>query len=226
MLFRSFFLEQHESRQMIMKQKVEIEDMKRDLMISQITPHFLFNSLSTIKYLCRKAPKEAENAVDEFSKFLRSNMDSMETKTTISFQRELSHVENYIALEKRRFAERLQVDYELETHDFKIPALTLQLLVENAIKHGISKRMEGGRILIATKENEDSILLMVKDDGIGFTIHNLSDINEHLSEGQRRHLGLKNVKERIETMSKGRFMIESTPQIGTTVMVLIPKIKI
>ena len=87
-----FFLEQHESRQMIMKQKVEIEEMKRDLMISQITPHFLFNSLSTIKYLCRKEPKEAENAVDEFSKFLRSNMDSMETNTTISFHRGLSHI--------------------------------------------------------------------------------------------------------------------------------------
>ena len=113
----------------------ELGNMKTQLLISQIEPHFLYNCLTTIKYLCRTSPDQAADAVDEFSLFLRGNLDGISAPKCIPFRAEVEQVRNYLSLEQRRFGGRLNVKWNIEDEDFLIPALTLQPIVENAVRH-------------------------------------------------------------------------------------------
>jgi len=153
--------------------------------------------------------------VDEFSSFLRGNLDSLSINKPISFDKELKHVQTYLSLEKKRFEERLNVVYDISAQDFYLPALTLQLLVENAVLHGLTKREEGGTVSIKTEENETEIIITVSDDGIGFDQSNFS--------GDHRHVGIKNARDRLAAMCKGKLDIQSQPGVGTTAVITIQK---
>lgn len=124
------------ARQLSEKQ-LELERSRTQLMLSQIQPHFLFNTLNAIYDLCVKDPEEARAALLEFSHYLRANTDSLANEGPIRFEKELEHTENYLALEKRRFEERLLIEYDICAQDFLLPALTLQPIVENAVRHGL-----------------------------------------------------------------------------------------
>ena len=193
----------------------ELAESRISIMMSQIKPHFLYNSLVAIKELCLASPETASDAVEEFSNYLRGNLDSLSIRTPISFEKELRHTKTYLSLEKRRFEDRLKIDYDIKTQNFLVPALTLQLIVENAVKHGITKREEGGTISIKTEETENDVIITVKDDGVGFDVTGLN-------KGYI-HVGLENAKNRLATMCNGVIDIESKPGIGTTVIITIPK---
>jgi len=193
----------------------ELADSRISIMMSQIKPHFLYNSLVAIRELCIASPESASEAVEEFSNYLRGNLDSLSIRTPISFEKELRHTKTYLSLEKRRFEERLTIDYDIETQNFLIPALTLQLIVENAVRHGITKREEGGTVSIKTEETEENVIITVKDNGVGFDVNGLSkDYN---------HVGLENAKNRLAEMCSGSIKVDSKPEIGTTVVITIPK---
>lgn len=194
----------------------EISEINMTLMLSQIQPHFLYNALNIIKYLTKKDPKKAEEAVVKFSSYLRANMDSLTQKEPISFIKELEHVRNYIDIEQLRFGERLNVEYDIAVTDFYIPPLTIQPVVENAIKYGVNQKPNGGTVKLSTYEDEDKFFVVVEDDGVGF------DVNEKKDDG-RSHVGLTNIKKRLESMLFAEVKITSVINQGTTVKITIPK---
>jgi signal transduction histidine kinase len=200
------------------KRETENALLKIDILLAQIQPHFLYNTLTTIKYICRKDPQKAEEAIEKFTVYLRHNMDSLNMERPISFMEEIKHVKAYVELQQLRFEEDLNVEYNLECTDFKIPTLTLQPLVENAITYGIRKNEQGsGIIKVSSKEYEDSIVISVTDNGRGFDPSKIHDGED------RSHIGIKNVKERIKLVVGGELEVESEIGKGTAVKITLPK---
>lgn len=197
----------------------ELELANTSLMISQIQPHFLYNALNTIKYLIKRDPKSAEKAVISFSRYLRGNMDSITKKEPIPFAEELEHTKNYCDIELLRFGDKLNIIYDTPVTSFSLPALSVQPIVENAIKHGVTKKPEGGTVTVTTSENEYYYLIKVQDDGVGFDVQNpdLSPSDTHA------HIGVNNVRERLTNMVNAEFIIESQIDVGTCVTIKIPK---
>ena len=186
-------------------------------MLSQIKPHFLYNTLGSIEALCERDPKAAKLATRKFSKYLRGNMNSLTEEALIPFEKELQHTQLYLELEQIRFGEALRVEYEIGAHDFFIPPLTLEPIVENAVKHGIRKNADGrGTVSIAAAETPGFYRLTVTDDGAGFDPQAVPDDGEP-------HIGIRNVRERLDRICGGTLSIDSAPGRGSIVTILLPK---
>jgi len=149
-----------------LKLEALVKSLELKTIKSHINPHFIFNALNSIRALIDEDPKRARHAVTGLSKILRSSMQS-DQQEIISLEKELDIVKDYLALELIRFEDRLKVRYEIdeETLDNPIPPMMLQTLVENAIKHGIGKTIEGGEIVIAAKELKNKYELKVVNTG-------------------------------------------------------------
>lgn len=200
-------------------EKVQSELLKSrvTIMISQIQPHFLYNSLTSIAQLCEKDPKRAKTATIDFANYLRGNMNSIKDEHPVPFETELSHLKTYLSLEKMRFGDDLNIVYDIGVTDFTIPSLTVQLLVGNAVKHGVGMKEDGGTVTISTKEYDDRYEVVVSDDGVGF------DTTKPNPDTSRTHLGIENIKERISTMCNGDVTIESEAGKGTVSTIKIFK---
>ena len=195
----------------------ERERQRVQLMLSQIKPHFLYNSLTVIRELIHSDPQAAEKAVTDFSGFLRHNMLSINAEQPILLQQELEHVKSYLALQKLRFGDELQVVYDIACEDIMLPTLTLQPIVENAVTHGIRESENGvGTITIQTRELDDRYEICVADDGCGFD-------PAVLEQRDSVHVGLKNVQDRLARLCGGKLEIQSVPGKGTRVTIKLPK---
>jgi sensor histidine kinase YesM len=164
----------------------------------------------------------AQEVIDNFSQYLRHHIDTLSSLDMIPFSRELELVQNYVYLEKVRFGEDLKVDYDLQCQSFEIPPLTIQPLVENAIKHGVMKRPEGGTVTLRTEESSDHYIITVEDNGVGFST---KDNESRMTSPTRDHrsVGLRNVRYRLRAICQGDLTVESTPGVGTNVQILLPK---
>lgn len=198
----------------------ELIQSKVSVMLSQIQPHFLYNTLVVIRQLCDINPKTAKEAVTEFATYLRGNLDSLTFNTTIPFEKEMEHIENYVSLEKKRFGDKINLEYDFECLDFDVPSLTVQTIVENAIRHGITKRKEGGTVTIRTRETNKRYIIEVHDNGVGMDLTKPPEYSDN-----RSHIGLDNVRKRVESMCNGELLFNSTPNIGTTVYMSVPKVE-
>ena len=196
------------------EKKLAIEQTK--ITISQIQPHFLYNVISSIMACCKTDPEKATNALADFSDYLRQNMRSLQCDDVIPFSKELDHIKTYLRLEKLRFEDRLEIEYDTEDTNFTLPALSVQPLVENAVKHGIGQRPEGGKVTLRTRRVDGGVIISVIDDGVGFHSYQLA------LQSDSEHIGMKNVKARIEAMSHGTIDVKSIIGKGTTVTVFIP----
>ena len=193
------------------------ERQRTQLMLSQIKPHFLYNSLTVIRDLIQTDPQAAEKAVNDFSEFLRHNMLSINSDQPILLRQELTHVESYLALQQLRFGDELQVVYDIACEDIMLPTLTLQPIVENAVSHGIRESDSGvGTVTIQSREYEDHYEICVIDDGCGFD-------PALLEYGDSSHVGIKNVQDRLRRLCGGRLEIQSAPGSNTRVTILLPK---
>jgi len=201
-----------ELKNKLLQSENELLQNRVSVMLSQIRPHFLFNSLVTIQELCLIDAQAASETVGEFSRYLRHNIDSLSDRNPVIFEKELMHVEAYLSIEKKRFAERLNVIYDISVRDFFIPSLTLQPLVENAVRHGVLTRWEGGTITISTKESDGYIIITVTDDGVGF---DENAIGENCT-------GIRNVRSRLTSISGGTLEVKSKIGEGTTSTITIP----
>lgn len=211
-------------RELLMEhQETELAKMRINIMLSQIQPHFLYNTLTTIRQLCDLDPMQAKQAIRDFAWFLRSNMDSLTNKERIPFEQELQHTKSYVNLELQRFRERLKVNYDIQSYDFTIPPLTLQPIVENAIRHGVMKREEGGTITIRTEEDEIEYRIFVYDDGIGFQVKESGEGIKRDRPEEKCHIGTENVRKRLQAMCNGTLEIYSRPGEGTTALIRIPR---
>jgi signal transduction histidine kinase len=203
-----------------MEEKLQAErklaESRISIMLSQIQPHFLYNALAVISRLCDKDPVKAKKATISFSDYLRGNMGLLESAEPIPFQNELNHTISFLNLENAMYGEALKVIYDIQTIYFKLPALTMQPIAENAIKHGIGKKEGGGTVTISTKETEDNYLVIITDDGAGFEQDKIND------DGQP-HIGINNVRLRLSAQCGGSLKIESKPGAGTTATIIIPK---
>ena len=201
--------------QLIKEQEVQLSKDKFAIMISQIRPHFIFNSLNSIYVLCGRDPEVARKAINDFSSYLRTNIEILENDDLIPAAKELEHLEHYLNLEKLRFGDDLNIEYDIGDINFKIPPLTLQPIVENAVKHGILKRKGGGTVRISIQAKDNMHEICVDDDGVGF------DINSFPADGIQ-HIGMKNVRERLYLMCHGNLDIQSIPGKGTWIKIQIP----
>ena len=187
------------------------------LTLSQIKPHFLYNTLNAISSLCEEEPQMVKPAIDQFAHYLRGNMSSIDQKGPIPFTQELDHTKTYLAIEQMRFEDALRVNYQITCTDFRIPALTVEPLAENAVRHGV-RGNKGGRgvVSIATKDAGDHFEVIITDDGPGFDPSQMPD-------DEKPHVGIANVRERLETVCGGKLDIQSKPGEGTTATILLPK---
>ena len=195
------------------KLDAELAQTRISTLMSQIHPHFIYNTLGSIEQLCELDPPKAAKLVNDFSKYLRGNFGEVDNPKLIRVSKELKHTEYYISIEKVRFPD-IEFVSEMNCSDFSIPALTIQPIVENAVKHGILKREEGGRVKVKIYETDSSYFVSVKDNGVGFDIVELEETN---------HIGLRNIKSRLEAMCAGHLYIESIIGVGTKITVEIPK---
>ena len=192
----------------------QLTESRVSIMMSQIRPHFIYNTLGSIEQLCEIDPPKAGELVHNFAKYLRGNFGELDNPQPILMSQEMEHVHHYTSIENVRFPD-MTFAFEMNSNDFHIPALTIQPIVENAIKHGLMKLSEGGTIKVISYETEDSYCVLVEDNGIGFDTSVLLD--------ERKHVGLRNIRGRLQAMVNGTLEIESVVGEGTKVLITIPK---
>ena len=194
----------------------ELAQMRSALVLSQVQPHFLYNSLTAIAALCEQAPAEAKEATLAFAEYLRTNMNALSAKGTVPFSVELRRIETYLYLERLRFGDELLVDMDIETTDFCLPALTIQPLVENAVKWGVGQAENGGTVKLAVRQTPLGAEVTVSDDGVGF------DPARPPQDG-KDHLGLQLVRDRLNAVCGATLTVESRIGQGTLARVSIPR---
>ena len=181
--------------------------MQTAMLASQIKPHFLYNTLTTIQEMCYTEPEQAADLIVYFSRYLRNNIDFMDYTDLIPFTRELEHIENYIYIENARFKDALKFEKHINVQDFSIPPLSIQPLIENAVKYGIRKNADTGTIYLETEKTQLDICIRVTNSGPGFDPTQIKE----------RH-SLENIKTRISSLLHGNLKIDSSPASSQTVM--------
>ena len=192
----------------------QLAESRISTMMSQIRPHFIYNTLGSIEQLCELDPPKAGKLVHNFAKYLRGNFGELDNPKPILMSREMEHVHYYISIENVRFPD-MTFSFEIKSEDFSLPALTVQPIVENAIKHGLMKLQKGGTIRVISYETDTDYCISVEDDGVGFDTSKLLD--------DKKHIGIRNIRDRLKVMVGGTLEIESTQGVGTKVLITIPK---
>ena len=186
---------------------------------AQINPHFLFNSLNSVAALIAAEPQAAEEMIIRLAKIFRHVL-TYHDRPFSSINEEISFLETYLEIEKVRFGDRLQVDFDIQESvaHLSVPTLILQPLVENSIKHGLGSKVGENQLTIRARKHTDYLELTVEDNGVG------ASVPRKLSERSSTGLGLRNVEERLQTVYRGgaRFSFESQPRIGSRAQILIP----
>ena len=192
----------------------QLTESRISTMMSQIRPHFIYNTLGSIEQLCVIDPEKAGELVHNFAKYLRGNFGELDNPRPIQMSQEMEHVHYYVSIEKVRFPD-MTFTFEMNSVDFFLPALSIQPIVENAIKHGLMKLEKGGTIRVVSYVTDSHYCVLVEDDGVGFDTAVLQE--------DRAHMGIRNIQERLKAMVNGTLEIESTVGTGTKALIKIPK---
>ena len=206
---------EHDVEESLIRKELELSKTELALLRQQIRPHFVFNSLSIIKSLIRTDPAKATQSLEDFSDYLRANLDIIRSEGLISFEEELENIEVYVSLALADESKGINVVYDIQEHFFRIPALSVEPLVENAIIHGIPS---GGTITLSTSSDDNFYIVRIADDGCGFDPENTDQEKKHKGKG----IGIENVRMRLEKQCNGTLDIESG-NTGTVVTIRIPK---
>lgn len=194
----------------------QIAHQRAEIMVLQMRPHFIFNTMMSIYYLCDQDPQKAKYVTLDFTSYLRKNFAAIASEDTVPFSDELEHTRAYLAVEQAQFEDTLFVKYDTPYRAFRVPPLTLQPIVENAVKHGMSSSNEPIHITVMTRQMDKCVKIIVEDDGVGFHTVDNSDDNDP-------HIALNNIRQRLEMMCKGKLEIAPREGGGTVVTVSIPK---
>ncbi len=195
-----------------LRQQREIANQRAGIMVLQMRPHFIYNTMMSIYYLCKQNPDLAQQITLDFTTYLRKNFTAIASEEPIPFSAELEHTRAYLSVEQAQFADSLFVDYDTPHIDFRIPPLTLQPIVENAVKHGMDQDSEPLHILIRTRRTDSGSEIVVEDTGPGYEPDDNGDPG----------IALKNIQQRLEMMCYGSLTIKSGEGGGTVVTVTIP----
>lgn len=195
------------------RQQEENARQKASIMVLEMRPHFVFNTMTSIYYLCKQDPAKAQQVIMDFTTYLRGNYSAIAGEKLIPFRDELEHTKAYLAVEQVRFENELFVEYDIPCTEFRIPPLTLQPIVENAVKHGIDPESEALTILIRTRDTGNGFEILVEDNGPGF----------QPADDDEPHLALANITERLQLMCRGELSISAGTSGGTAVRLFIPE---
>lgn len=203
-------MELMEKQLVIEQHKQELQENKIKLLVAQIQPHFIFNSLMALQSKCTDNP-ELYEGIKSFAKYLRASFEAMTDNTMISFAEELKCIRSYIQLERMNYGDKLRVEYDIEVDHFMLPALCVEPLVENAIRYGVGTYEQGGLVKISVLDEPDCILIQVWDDGSG---------GNKLTDAQkgRKSIGLENVRLRLRAMDMGELSVTQN-QNGTSAVI-------
>ena len=199
-------------QQKIAEQQREIARQRANVMVLQMRPHFIYNTLVSIHSLCKINPQKAQQITMDFTNYLRRNFNAVASDSSIPFSMELEHTRAYLAVEQAQHEDMLFVDYDTPFINFRLPPLTLQPIVENAVKHGMDPYHGPLHISIRTRNTDSGTELIVDDNGIGFDP----------SDESRPHTALDNIRQRLDIMCGGTLSITPGESGGTMVTVTIP----
>lgn len=202
-----------EKDRLLAEKERKLTERRIATMMSQIRTHFIFNILTAISGYCKYDPQKADDALIRFSRYLRRNIKFIEEEGLIDFSKELEQLEDYILLEQIRFEDKITFEEDIEEENFKIPPLTIQPIIENAIKHGLIEHGRSGTVRLHTMKDAKDVIIIVTDDGVGFTPE---------ESEKEDSVGIRNVRFRLESMVQGSLTIESSPGQGTKVTIRIP----
>ena len=195
-----------------MRQQREIANQRAGIMVLQMRPHFIYNTMTGIYYLCDQDPQKAKQVTLDFTTYLRKNFTAIASEDTIPFRDELEHTRAYLAVEQTQFEDVLFVSFDTPHTMFRVPPLTLQPIVENAVKHGMKSSSEPIHISVVTRQTEHSSEIIVEDDGPGFDP----------VDDDEPHIALNNIRHRLDLMCGGKLIISAREGGGTSVKVSIP----
>lgn len=200
-----------------MKQREENLEAQASILVLQMRPHFIYNTMTSIYYLCEQDPQKAMKTIDDFTNYLRKNFSAVAKRGTIPFSEELSHVRTYLEIEKTRFEGNLFVDFDIPYTAFRIPPLTLQPIVENSVKYGVDPELNPLHITISTREVDSGSEITVSDTGPGFP-----ENQEYEKDDREPHIALNNIRERLTLLCDGTLTITPGEEGGTVVKIFIP----
>ncbi len=195
-----------------MRQQREIAHQRASIMVLQMRPHFIYNTMMSIYYLCRQNPDLAQQVTLDFTTYLRKNFTAIASEELIPFTEELEHTRAYLAVEQAQFEDSLFIEYDTPHTQFSLPPLTLQPIVENAVKHGMDPDSEPLHIRIRTAAAGSGSEIIVEDTGAGF----------RPEDDGEPHTAIKNIRQRLEMMCGGKLTITPREGGGTVVRVTIP----
>ena len=199
-------------QQEIVRQQQEIAHQNASIMVLQMRPHFIYNTMTSIYCLCNQDPQLARRLVLDFTTYLRKNFTAIASAAPIPFTSELEHTRAYLAVEQAQYEDSLFVEYDTPHTMFRVPPLTLQPIVENAVKHGRNPYAGPLHISIRTRKTDSGSEITVSDDGQGFAP----------ADDGEPHVALRNIRQRLEIMCGGHLAIAPNPGGGTVVTVTIP----
>ncbi len=190
----------------------EIANQRANIMVLQMRPHFIYNTMTSIYCLCNQNPKLARQVIMDFTTYLRKNFTAIASAEPIPFSSELEHTRAYLAVEQAQYEDGLFVDYDTPHTCFRVPPLTLQPIVENAIKHGRDPYAGPFRVSVRTRKTDSGSEIVVADNGRGFDP----------ADNSEPHIALKNIQQRLKIMCGGSLTITPNDGGGTVVTVIIP----
>ncbi len=214
--FLLYQFEHIEAQRRMLIEKNRMTEAELAMMIQQVQPHFMYNVFNSIYYLCDKDPSAAQEAIGEFADYFRVNLDAITTQKPINIMDEIRNTEMYVYLEKLRFEDNLVVEYDIGAKDFQLPALAIRPLVGNAVKHNMNKTDHPLHVRISTREFPDRYEVTVRDDGVGYKMGVIPD------DG-RKHVGLANLRRRLELICGGSLEISGKSGVGTIAVIKLPK---
>ena len=202
----------------IARQQQEIARQRARVTVLQMRPHFIYNTMTSIYYLCEQNPKKAMEMIDNFTNYLRKNFSAIAKDGTIPFKEELEHVKVYLAIMQVRFEDELFVKFDTPHTNFRIPPLTLQPIVENSIKYGVDLESEPLYISVQTNETESGSEIIVIDNGPGF-----DETGNTADDNREPHIAIDNIRERLSLMCGGTISFSVREEGGTVVRIWIPE---
>ena len=203
------------NEQMLLVRENALIQSQMNALQQQINPHFLFNTLGTIDSLCEDDPALAQKVIRELSQYMSRNLRTFSDRQLIPFREEMEQVTLYLKIMQVRFP-NIRLESELGSEEFYLPPLSVQLLVENAVLHGICKRRRSeGTVRITSAKLAHGYRVTVEDNGVGFS-------GELPADGEK-HIGIANVSRRLETLCGGSLAIRSLPGEGTLCIIRVPE---
>ena len=214
MIYANFILKMFKKSYAAQEYEQKVKELQSTILLEQINPHFIFNSLVLIKSIYLQDRKRGDRAIDLLSKHIRANVDVKGGKLLIPIEEELKNVQCFVELANMQNNEPLNVFFNIDAYDFMVPALSIEPFIENAIKYSRIQSIEDGYIEVSTEEDDNYYIIKVEDNGVG------------MDEGDRRKKnshGIRNALQRFEFLLKATTRVESMPNKGTTIEIRIPK---